>query len=135
SRAHLQGEQVLAKVVAGVTDPRWHWGRFRAAVSDRGYSADRFTPGIPKIVRAAIANAGKQFHHALERDLIARVRREAQERRHVFDVRLFKKANAARDLIRNAAAGELELQLDRVIMRAIKNGDVVQIDIFIAQLQ
>ena len=50
-------------------------------------------------------------------------------------MRLFKKANAARDLIRNTATGKLELQLDRVIMRAIQHGDVVQIDIFIAQLQ
>ena len=54
---------------------------------------------------------------------------------HIFDVRLLEKADAARDLIRNAAARQFELQFDRVIMRAIKHGDVAKIDIFIAQLE
>ncbi len=54
---------------------------------------------------------------------------------HIFDVRLLEKPDAAGDLIRDAAARKLQLQLDRVIMRAVKDGDVVQINIFIAQLE
>jgi hypothetical protein len=88
-----------------------------------------------KIFRGAVADSGKQFHHAFEGDFIARIGHEADERRHVFDVRLLEKPDAAGDLVRNAAPRKLQLQLERVIMRAVKDRDVVQINIFIAQLE
>ena len=50
-------------------------------------------------------------------------------------MRLLEKANAAGDLIRNAAARKFQLQFDSVIMRAIEHRDVAKIDIFIPQLQ
>ena len=78
---------------------------------------------------------GKQSHHSLERDLIAWIRDEPDEGGDVFDVRLLEKTNAARDLIGNAAARQLELQLDRVIVRTIEHSDLVQLDPFVAQLE
>src|ERR1700676_2584346 len=104
-------------------------------MTDPGYSAQRFVPGVPKIVGAAIADARQKFHHAFERDLVARVRDETQECGHVFDVGLLEKTNPARDLIWNATARKLQLQLDGVVMRAIKHCDVAQINIFISQLE
>ena len=50
-------------------------------------------------------------------------------------MRLLEKPDAACDLIGNPATGKLQLQLNRVIMRAVKHGDVVEIDIFIAQFE
>ncbi len=50
-------------------------------------------------------------------------------------MRLFEEANPARDLVGDAAPGKLKLQLDRVIMRAIEDCDLVQLDPFIAQLE
>ncbi len=46
---------------------------------------------------------GQQLHHPLEGHFIARIGHETDERRHILDVRLFEKAHAARDLIRNPA--------------------------------
>ena len=50
-------------------------------------------------------------------------------------MRLLEEPNAAGDLIRNPAPRKLQLQLDRVIMRAIEHGDLVKIDIFITQFE
>src|SRR3981081_831770 len=104
-------------------------------ITDPGYSAQRPLPGVPKIVSAAIADTGQKFHHAFERDLVARIRDEAQECGHVFDMGLLEKTDPARDLIWNATARKLQLQLDGVVMRAIKHCDVSQINIFISQLE
>ncbi len=81
------------------------------------------------------ADPGQQFHHPFERDFIARIRDEANERGDILDVRLLEKSNAARDLIGNAAPRKFELQFDRVIMRAIQNRDLVQLDAFVAQFE
>src|SRR3981189_146279 len=104
-------------------------------ITDPGYSAQRPLPGVPKIVSAAIADTGQKFHHAFERDLVARMRDEAQECGHVFDVGLLEKTDPARDLIWNATARKLQLQLDGVVMRAIKHYNVVQINISISQVE
>ena len=48
---------------------------------------------------------------------------------------LLEEPNAAGDLIGDTAPRKLQLQLNRVIMRAIKHGDVAQIDLFIAQFE
>ena len=50
-------------------------------------------------------------------------------------MRLLEKSDTAGDLIGDAAPGKLQLQLHRMIMRAVKHGDLVQIDSFVAQLE
>ena len=50
-------------------------------------------------------------------------------------MRLFEEADAAGDLVRDAPARKLQLQLERVIVRAVKDRDVVQVNVFIAQLE
>ena len=56
---------------------------------------------------------------------IAGIGHKPDKRCHVLDVRLFEKANPARDLVRDAAAGQFELQFYRVIVRTIKHRDFV----------
>ena len=50
-------------------------------------------------------------------------------------MRLLEKTDAARDLIGNAAPRELQLQFDRMIMRAVEHRDFIQLDPFVAQLE
>ena len=102
---------------------------------DHAVLVERFFPGAPQIFRALAADAGQQSDHPFEGDFIARIGDEANEGGDVLDVRLLEKTNAARDLIGNAAARKLELQLDRVIVRAVEDGDLVQLDSFVAQLE
>ncbi len=94
-----------------------------------------FSQARHKIIGALVPDPGQQFHHALERNFIARIHHETNERRDVFDVRLLEKSNAARDLIGNAAPRKLQLQFDRVKVRAIQDRDLVQVHVFVAQLQ
>src|SRR5947199_2786746 len=92
-------------------------------------------PLTPKIFRSAIADAGEQFDHPVKSDFIARIRYEPDKGSHILNVRLLEKANTACDLIRDAAAGKLQLQLHRVIMRTVENSDLVKLHIFIAQFE
>src|SRR5207249_11935497 len=85
----------------------------------------RVFPSAPKVFRASIANAGEQVHHALECDLVARIRHESNKSRDIFDVGLLEKANATRDLIGNTTTRKLKLELDCVIMRPVDHGDDV----------
>ena len=50
-------------------------------------------------------------------------------------MRLLKETDAAGDLVWDAAPRKLQLQLERVIVCAVKDRDVVQINIFIAKLE
>src|ERR1017187_943 len=47
SRANIHSQDALAKLVAGIADPGGCWYIFGTAISDRGYSTERFVPGIP----------------------------------------------------------------------------------------
>ena len=53
----------------------------------------------------------------------------------VLDVGLFEEADAAGDAERNVAAGEFELQFERVEMRAIKHGHLIEVAAFLAEFQ
>src|SRR5690606_12693545 len=55
-----------------------------------------------------------------------RVVDEAQERDEIADVRLFEEADAAGDLIRDLQARELELDIERLEMRAVEDRDVAE---------
>jgi len=50
-------------------------------------------------------------------------------------MRLLEKTDTARDRKRNLLPRQFQLQFQRVKMRAIQNGDVIQTHAFIAQLQ
>ena len=67
--------------------------------------------------------------------MIARIRHETNERCHIFNVRLFEKADAAGDLVRDTPSRKLQLQLKRVIVRALKDCYVIEFDIFIAKFE
>ena len=96
-----------------------------AGVTDPDYNCERSFPCCPKVFRSSIPDSGQQFHHSFERHFIARVCHEPNERRHILDMGLLEKPDAAGDLIGNAAARQLELQFDRMIVRAIEHGDIV----------
>ena len=52
---------------------------------------------------------GSNFTMRLKGDFIARIGHETDERRYVFDVRLFEEPDAAGDLVRDAPARKLQL--------------------------
>ena len=58
-----------------------------------------------------------------------------QEAAHVLDVRLLEEPQAAGDDVRDVAAREFHLQFHRVVMGAIKHGDLVQRHAFVAQFK
>ena len=51
---------------------------------------------------------------------------------HILHVGLFEEANATGDAEGDVAAGQLELQLQRVEVRAIEHGHLVQRDALVA---
>ena len=90
---------------------------------------------IPQLERRLHAHAGQHEHDALEGLLIARIGQPPEISRNILDVCLFKKSDAAGDGKRNVSARELQLQLERVKMRAIQHRHVVQFDALLAQFQ
>src|SRR5439155_10764311 len=114
-RGNVHGKETFAKIIHG--------------------TGERGSPCLPKIFRGAIADAGKQFDHPVKSDFIARIRYEPDKGSHILNVRLLEKANTACDLIRDAAAGKLQLQLHSVIMRTVEDSDLVKLHIFIAQFE
>ena len=89
----------------------------------------------PEFVRRRPAHSRQQTHDALERHLVVVVRAEFQERRHVLDMRLLEKPQAACDLKRDTVPGQFDLQLQRVEMRAVEHGDLVEFDALVAQFE
>ena len=118
-------------VVAGVGDPGRRGCIFRTGVSDPGYRTEpgyreeRFIPRCPQVVGAPIADAGQQFYHPFESHFVARIRDKTDERDHIFNMGLLEETDAAGNLIGNAATRQLELQFDRMIVRAIEHRDIV----------
>ena len=55
-----------------------------------------------------------------------RVEDEAQQRHQVADVGLLEEADAARDLVGDLQPGQLELEVERLEMRPVEDGDVAQ---------
>ena len=90
---------------------------------------------LPQFVRALGPEAGQQLREALEGNLVARIGHEFQIRGRVLDVRLFKETDAAGDGERDLLPGQFQLQFQRVKMRAIQHGDVIQAGAFVAQFQ
>ena len=107
----------------------------------------RFQSGLPAIhrllrgeilqqfFRAFAADAGKQLHEPLEGNFVARVGDKFQIGGGVLDMRLLKKTDAAGDGKRNLLPRQFQLQFQRVKMRAIQHGDLVQARALLAQFQ
>ena len=68
-------------------------------------------------------------------DFIAWVGHETDEGRHIFNVSLLEEPDTTGDLVRDASSRKLQLQLKRVIVRAVKDGYVIEFNIFIAKFE
>ena len=90
---------------------------------------------FPDFFRAFRRDAGQQLRQPFEGDFVLRIRDQFQIRRRVLDVRLLEKPDAAGDGEGDVALGEFKLQFERVKMRAVKHGDLVQARAFVAQFQ
>ena len=89
----------------------------------------------PEVFGGFRPDAGKETHHPLEGDLVVRVDRKLQEGRDILDVRLLEEAQSARDPERNATPGELELDLHRVVVGPVEDGDLAEVDSLVVEFQ
>ncbi len=89
----------------------------------------------PELLRGAGADAGEEARHALEGDLVTRVHGKFQKRGDVLHMRLLEETEPAGDRKGNAVARELHLQFHGVIVGAVEDGNLVQIDAFLAQIE
>ena len=89
----------------------------------------------PEVFGGFRPDAGKKTHHPLEGDLVVRVDRELQEGRDILDVRLLEEAQSARDPEGNATPGELQLDLHRVVVGTVEDGDLAEVDSFVVEFQ
>ena len=90
---------------------------------------------IPQAVGRLFPHPGQQTHHAAEGGLVARVEREFQERRDIFDVRLLEKAQSARHLERDSATGQFELDFHRMKMRAVEHSHLAELETLTVQFE
>ena len=90
---------------------------------------------VPDRLGGRGADPGREPQAALQRELVAGVPREAQVREHVLHVRRLEEAHAAADDERDAAPRELELDLHRVVVRAVEDRDLGERDALVAQLE
>src|SRR5436190_6975421 len=90
---------------------------------------------FPQLVRAFSADTGQQLDQSLEGHFIARIYDELQISGDIFEVRLLEKADAACDAEGNISPGQLELQFQRVKVRSVKHGHLIQFHAFIAQFE
>ena len=89
----------------------------------------------PRLPRERAADLRKQLQHAQPREFVHRVLDEPQVRDHVLDVRLLEEPQPAADLERDVPAPQFELDLDRVPMAAIEDGDVVELPLLVEQME
>ena len=90
---------------------------------------------LPQFLRPFPADAGKHPRQPLESGFIRRVRHEFQPRGHILDVGLLKKADPAGDAERDVAPGQFQLQLERMEMRPVKDGHLVDVAALLAQFK
>src|ERR1051325_11923074 len=90
---------------------------------------------FPQFIRAFAADAGQKLHEALETQFVARVGDELEIRGHVLDVRLLEKTNPAGDAERDVATREFELKFERVEVRTVKHGHLVQVRALVAEFE
>ncbi len=88
---------------------------------------------LPHLIRALCRNAGQQLDEPLERNFVARIGDELEISRRILDVRLLEEPDAAGDGEGDLPPGQLQLQFERVEMRPVKHGDIVQVHAFLRQ--
>ena len=89
----------------------------------------------PKLGRRLGSNARQHQHDALERQFVGGIDEELQVSGDVLDVGLLKKPDAAREHERNVAPRELELQFERVKVRAVQHGDSLHRHALVTQFE
>jgi hypothetical protein len=77
-------------------------------------------------LRALLADLGQQHAIRCQAMTSVGVVDEAQERHQVADVRLLEELHAARDLVGDLLPRELQLEVERLEMRAVEHGDVAE---------
>src|SRR5206468_3574098 len=87
-----------------------------------GPVADRLPDGR----RRALPDSRKDLQRALPGELVLGIDEEAQEREHVLDVALLEEPRAGPDLVGDAAPDELDLELERLEVGAVEDGDVLE---------
>ena len=126
-------------MIPGFLGLLWHFERQEnlgeAGGHGLGLGGVGFEPVGPQLDGAGIANAGDEADHAHEADLVLAVHGELHEGGDVFDMRLLKEAQTTGDLKRDAALGELHLDLHAVEVRTVEHGDVVEFRAFVLQLE
>ena len=95
-------------------------------VFEIGFSIEDRRGLLPKRLGGFVADARLHADHAFEGGLIARVDCEFEECGDILDMGLFEKAKPAGDAEGNAAPGELELHLHRVVVGTVEHGDLLQ---------
>ena len=74
--------------------------------------------------RRALADTRKELQRPLPGELVLRVHGDAKERQHVLDVPLLEETHPGADLVGNPPARQLDLELQRLVVRAVEDGEV-----------
>ena len=93
--------------------------------------AQQMKPGAPK---PSVAWTQGPAISSSEGDLVAGIGDEADKGRDILDVGLLEKPHTGLDAVWDVSAGQLKLQFDRMIMRAVHDGDVFEVGAFFAKL-
>jgi hypothetical protein len=91
--------------------------------------------GLPEDGRRPLPHLRQELERPLERHLVLRVREEAQVREDVLDVRLLEEAKSRADLVRDAATGQLDLELQRLEVGPVEDADLGEGGPLVAQLE
>src|SRR5262249_16101007 len=89
----------------------------------------------PEFISAFAADAGQQLHNPFERKFVARVVDEFEIGGGVLDVRLLEETDAAGDAERDVATREFELKVQSGKVRAVEDGNFVQVTAFLAEFE
>ena len=110
--------------MSDASDPR---PRSRASAVERAKRRERIRPAsdrLPDGRGRALPDAREEFQRALPGQLVLRVHDDPQEREDVLDVALLEEARAGPDLVGNAPPRQLDLELQRLVVRPVENGEV-----------
>ena len=80
--------------------------------------------GLPHGVGGALPDPREELQRPLPGELVLGVDEDLEEREHVLDVSLLEKSRPRADLVGDAPPRQLDLELQRLVMRPIEHGEV-----------
>ena len=110
---------------------RFGWNLEAGEVFEIGFPIEDRGGLLPERLGGFISNSRKHADHALEGGFVARVDGEFEKSGDILDVGLLEKSKPTGDAEGNAAPGELELRLHRVVVGAVEDGDLLQRHAFV----